>query len=66
MTDLIHLLGKLVTTRGEILIPGLNELVAPLTDEERKRYEVLDYSVAASLLVMTAFLFLGLTPVVLL
>jgi len=46
MTDLVHLLSKLVTTRGEILIPGLDDLVAPLTDEERKRYEVLDYSVA--------------------
>jgi Cys-Gly metallodipeptidase DUG1 len=35
MTDLILLLGKLVTPAGEILIPGLSELVAPLTDEER-------------------------------
>ncbi|KAF8333112.1 CNDP dipeptidase [Cantharellus anzutake] len=46
MTDLIHLLGKLVTPTGEIKIPGLANLVAPLTEEERKRYEVIDYSVA--------------------
>lgn len=46
MTDLIHLLSKLVNVKGEILIPGIAELVDPLTDEEYKRYEVLDYSVA--------------------
>lgn len=46
MTDLILLLSRLVTPKGEILIPGLSDLVAPLTDEERKRYDVLDYSVA--------------------
>ena len=45
MVDLITLLSKLVTPSGEILIPGVNELVAPLTDEERKRYEVIDYSI---------------------
>lgn len=32
-------MSKLVTTKGEILIPGIKELVAPLTDEERARYE---------------------------
>jgi Cys-Gly metallodipeptidase DUG1 len=38
MTDLVRLLGKLVDTDGKILIPGINELVAPVTDEERKLY----------------------------
>ncbi|EJD05311.1 CNDP dipeptidase [Fomitiporia mediterranea MF3/22] len=45
MTDLIAVLGKLVAPNGDILIPGVNELVAPLTQEERKRYESIDYGV---------------------
>jgi len=45
MTDLFHLFSKLVTPHGEILIPGINELVDPLTPEERARYEVMDYSI---------------------
>lgn len=35
MTDLVLLMGRLVKPNGEILVPGLNELVAPLTDEEK-------------------------------
>lgn len=42
MTDLFALFSKLVTPAGEILIPGINELVAPLTEAERARYEVID------------------------
>jgi Cys-Gly metallodipeptidase DUG1 len=38
MNDLVRLLGKLVDTDGTILIPGINELVAPVTDEEKKLY----------------------------
>jgi len=34
-----------VTPQGDILVPGINDLVAPLTEEERKRYESLDYSI---------------------
>ena len=45
MTDLIAILSKLVTPQGDILVPGVNELVAPLTEEEKKRYESIDYSV---------------------
>lgn len=45
MTDLIQVMSKLVTPQGDILVPGINDLVAPLTDEERKRYESLDYSI---------------------
>ncbi|KAL5520720.1 hypothetical protein ACEPAF_2722 [Sanghuangporus sanghuang] len=45
MTDLIQLFSKLVTPTGKILIPGVSELVAPLTDEERERYEKIDYGV---------------------
>lgn len=46
MTDLFALFSKLVTGKGEILIPGINELVAELTPEERKRYEVMDFNLA--------------------
>ena len=35
MTDLVLLMSKLVKPDGEILVPGLNELVAPLTAEEK-------------------------------
>lgn len=43
MTDLFQIMSRLVTPKGEILIPGIKELVAPLTDEEKKRYEVMDF-----------------------
>ncbi|GJJ14581.1 hypothetical protein Clacol_008847 [Clathrus columnatus] len=46
MTDLVILLSKLVTPLGKILIPGVNDLVAPLTKDERERYETLDYSIS--------------------
>jgi acetylornithine deacetylase/succinyl-diaminopimelate desuccinylase-like protein len=35
MTDLIILMGKLVDPQGKILIPGIEEMVAPPDDEER-------------------------------
>lgn len=38
MTDLVRLLATLVDTNGQILIPGINDLVAPVTDEEKKLY----------------------------
>jgi hypothetical protein len=40
--------SRLVTTDGKILIPGLMDLVAPLTEEERKRYEVINASIEVS------------------
>lgn len=52
MTDLFLLLSKLVTPKGEILVPGLSELVAPLTEEEKNRYHVLDYSVSVCALLL--------------
>ncbi|PWN43398.1 CNDP dipeptidase [Ceraceosorus guamensis] len=45
MTDLFHIMSSLVTPQGEILVPGIKELVDPLTDEERKRYEVMEFGV---------------------
>jgi Cys-Gly metallodipeptidase DUG1 len=38
MTDLVRVLGRLVDTGGKILIPGIQEMVAPLTDEEKALY----------------------------
>jgi Cys-Gly metallodipeptidase DUG1 len=37
--------SKLVGVDGKILVPGLDDLVAPLTDEERKRYEVINFGI---------------------
>jgi len=38
MTDLVRILGSLVDTNGKIQIPGIAELVAPLTEEEKALY----------------------------
>jgi Cys-Gly metallodipeptidase DUG1 len=46
VTDLIQILATLVTPTGKILIPGLSDLIAPLTPEERARYEKINFSVA--------------------
>jgi len=46
MTDLIALMGKLVTPAGKILIPGIDEMVQAADEEEKKLYTSLDYSIA--------------------
>nr|POF01018.1 cys-gly metallodipeptidase dug1 [Quercus suber] len=38
MTDLVRVMGSLVDTDGKIQIPGLMDLVAPLTQEEESLY----------------------------
>ncbi|KAF4637836.1 hypothetical protein G7Y89_g250 [Cudoniella acicularis] len=38
MTDMVRILANLVDTDGKIQIPGLAELVAPLTEEEKALY----------------------------
>ncbi|RXM96052.1 Cytosolic non-specific dipeptidase, partial [Acipenser ruthenus] len=43
MTDLIALMDSLVDKKGKILIPGIYEAVAPLTDEEKNLYEKIDF-----------------------
>lgn len=35
--------GCLVDKKGKILIPGINDAVAPLTDEECKLYDQIDF-----------------------
>jgi Cys-Gly metallodipeptidase DUG1 len=44
MTDLVRIMGTLVDTNGKILIPGVNEMVAPLTEEEKALYGPISYT----------------------
>jgi len=46
MTDLISIMSKLVDTNGNILVPGVDEMVSAADADEKKLYEALDYSVA--------------------
>ena len=45
MTDLFHIMSSLVTPQGEILIHGIKEQVLELTDEEAKRYDVMEFGI---------------------
>lgn len=49
MTDLIAVMSKLVKPDGTVLVDGIMDQVAPLTDEERSRYADLDFSMQAFL-----------------
>jgi Cys-Gly metallodipeptidase DUG1 len=44
MTDLIFLMNSLVKSDGEILIPGINDQVAPLHPEEIDLYNNLTFT----------------------
>ena len=44
MADLMYLLSDLVSADGKILIPGVQDTVRPLTDQELKLYETIDFS----------------------
>lgn len=46
MTDLVRVLGRLVDTHGKILIPGIQEMVAPVTDEEKSLYGDISFTMA--------------------
>jgi Cys-Gly metallodipeptidase DUG1 len=43
MTDLVALLARLVDSQGNILIPGLMDLVAPVTADEQALYQSIHY-----------------------
>ncbi|KAK6456975.1 glutamate carboxypeptidase-like protein [Scheffersomyces xylosifermentans] len=45
MTDLIKVMSTLVDSIGKILIPGVSDMVAPLTDKEDALYDAIDFSV---------------------
>ncbi|KAE8375321.1 Zn-dependent exopeptidase [Aspergillus bertholletiae] len=44
MTDLVHVMSKLVDAHGNILIPGLMDLVEPLSEEEKALYPNISYT----------------------
>lgn len=46
MTDLVQIMAQLVTPAGEILIPGVKEMVAPLTKSEEKLYDDIHFDIA--------------------
>ena len=43
MNDLVWLMAQLTDVKGNILINGINELVAPLTDDEKMLYNSIDF-----------------------
>ncbi|KAG0714538.1 Cytosolic non-specific dipeptidase [Chionoecetes opilio] len=45
MADLVYLMNTLLDGKGNILIPGLMDEVAPLTSEEQKLYADIDFDV---------------------
>jgi hypothetical protein len=45
---LTHLLSKLTDVHGKIKIPGLDKLVAPVTAEEEKLYDSIDFDLVSS------------------
>lgn len=47
MSDLIYILNQLVDLKGNILIPGINEDVEPLSDKEKELYDKIQFDVDA-------------------
>ncbi|XP_004077693.1 cytosolic non-specific dipeptidase [Oryzias latipes] len=45
MTDLIGILDTLISPSGKILIPGIQEAVAPLSDDEWRMYQDIEFDV---------------------
>lgn len=43
MWDLMYLMNSLVDVNGKILIPGIQDTVAELTDKERALYQAIDF-----------------------
>ncbi|TPX70427.1 hypothetical protein SpCBS45565_g01760 [Spizellomyces sp. 'palustris'] len=46
MTDLFHVMAKLVSPNGKILVPGIYDDVAPVTEAEDKLYDSLDFNLS--------------------
>ena len=47
MTDLVYLMSRLIDLEGKILIDGFYDEVSPLTDEERKLYDNIEFDMDA-------------------
>jgi len=45
MNDVIHIMSSLVDVNGKILVPGINEKVAPVTEDERSSYGPIEFDV---------------------
>lgn len=43
MPDLIWMLNQLIDQKGQILIPGIMDSVAPLDEDEKKLYQEVDF-----------------------
>ncbi|KAJ3021945.1 hypothetical protein HKX48_007418 [Thoreauomyces humboldtii] len=46
MTDLFQVMSKLVSPTGKILVPGIYDTVAPVTESEDKMYDTLDFALS--------------------
>ena len=44
MVDLMYLMNQLVEPNGKILVPGVYDSVKPLTDEEKRLYDAIDFN----------------------
>jgi hypothetical protein len=55
MSDLVYILDQLVDVKGNILIPGINEGVEPLSEKEKKLYEKMEFDVDAYINEIGAF-----------
>lgn len=60
MADLIALLDTLVDNKGRILIPGIYDSVAKLTEEEKKLYEPIDFDLVSRINFYICLIFLSL------
>lgn len=45
MTDLVHVMSKLVDSKGKILVPGIMDDVTPVTDKEIESYKPVEFDV---------------------
>ncbi len=43
MSDLVALMSSLVDSKGKLLVPGIYDKVATVTEEEAKLYEPIDF-----------------------
>jgi nonspecific dipeptidase len=43
MTDIVHLMGSLVDTKGRIQVDGIYDMVEPMTEAEKATYEAIDF-----------------------
>jgi Cys-Gly metallodipeptidase DUG1 len=43
--------SKLVTPEGQILVPGIKEMIAPVTDDEQKKFEAIHFNMTVSCII---------------